>query len=223
MSTFLQICQSIRQEAGISGTGPLSVVNQTGEYKRVVDWARSAWLDIQLADPTWRWMRGSFTFVTTPGQGAYTPAEAGIASRFSHWMLEYTSLGLTPPNDDQLIQPLSYDEFRTIYLVGPQPASRPVCVTVAPDQRLLLGYTPNDAYTVRGEYQKTPQMLALDTDVPEMPEQYHEAIVYRALMKYARYEAAPEVMQDAAYNYGRLMMVLRNHQMPMVTGPESLA
>jgi len=33
---FLQLAQRVRQEAGISGDGPVSVVNQTGEMKRVV-------------------------------------------------------------------------------------------------------------------------------------------------------------------------------------------
>ena len=82
MSTYLEICKRVRQEAGIAGTGPASVLNQTGEYKRVVDWVASAWEDLQNKRSDWLWMQGDFTFVTIASQDSYTPVEAGIATRF---------------------------------------------------------------------------------------------------------------------------------------------
>jgi hypothetical protein len=45
---------------------------------------------------------------------------------------------------------------------------------------LLVGPKPDKAYVVRGEYQRGPQTLADDGDVPIMPTQYHDAIVWRA-------------------------------------------
>ena len=220
--TFLELVKRLRQEAGIAGSGPSSVTNQTGELKRLVDWVVSAWTDIQISKTNWLGMRGSFQFTTTVGQRAYTRAQAGISDRFSHWLLDYTSLALSPPNDEVLLEPLSYDEFRRIYMVGPQPQSRPVAVTSSPDLSLMLGYAPNDAYTVRGEYHKQPQTLSLDGDVPEMPTQFHEAILYGALKKYARYMAAGEIYEDAQVNYRRIMDQLEAHQLPMVTPPEPL-
>ncbi len=219
---FLTLVKRLRQEAGIAGSGPQSVTLQTGELKRLVDWVASAWVDIQIAKTNWLWMVGEFSFVTTPGKRDYTAAEAGIASRFSMWAPRTVRMGLTE-NDEQLLQPLSYDEYRAIYLTGPQPQSRPVALAVSPAQKLLLGYVPNDAFTVRGEYQKSPQYLALDTDVPEMPGQFHEAIVYMALMKFARYMAAGEIYEDAASNYQRIMNQLMVHQLPMITEAETLA
>lgn len=221
--TFLELVKRLRQEAGIAGTGPSSTTFQTGELKRLVDWVSSSWNDIQIAKPNWLWMNRQFQFTTTAGQREYTPAEAGIATRFSSWMTRTVRIGLNPPNDEVLLEPVSYDEYRSIYMVGPQPQARPVVVSVSPTLNLLLGYAPNDIFTVTGEYQQTPQKLLEDADVPEMPEQYHEAILYLALTKYARFMAANEIYEDAMVNYKRIMQQLQIHQLPGVTPAESMA
>lgn len=221
--TFLELVQRLRQEAGIAGNGPGSVVAQSGELKRLVDWTASSWNDIQISKPNWLWMNGQFQFVTTPGQREYTPAQAGISSRFSSWLTRSVRIGLNPPNDEILLEPVSYDEYRSIYMVGPQPESRPVVVSVSPAMNLLLGYPPNDTFVVTGEYQKQSQRLVSDGDVPEMPSAYHEAILYLALTKYARYMAAGEVYEDAMMNYRRIMQNLQVNQLPGVTAAEALA
>lgn len=223
MATFLELTQRLRQEAGIAGSGPVSTTFQSGELKRLVDWVASSWNDIQISKPNWLWMTGQFQFVTTPSQREYTSAQAGIATRFSHWNPRTVRLGLTPPNDETLLMPVSYDDYRSVYMTGPQPESRPVVVAVTPAQKLALGYVPNDAYTVTGEYQKTPQKLTADADVPEMPEQFHEAILYLALMKYARFMAAGEIYEDAQVNHRRIMQNLQVHQLPGLTEAEALA
>jgi len=217
MSTYLQLSQRLRQEAGISGTGPSTVVSQTGEMRRVVDWVNSAWLDIQMDSPYWDWMRDDFSFVTVANQRSYTPVQAGITTRFGRWNLDSIGLSSGSQNDETLLDETSYRSFRFMYIVGPQTVGRPVSVTAMPDQSLGLGHTPNAVFTVRGEYWKTPQSLSVDADIPEMPEQFHEAIVYRALMLYARYESAAEIYSDAEQNYKRWMGQLRDHQLPGVT------
>lgn len=223
MATFLELTQRLRREAGIASDGPLSVVAQTGEYQRLVDWVASSWNDIQISSNNWRWMVGEFNLATTPGKDRYTPAEVGIPQRFARWYPTSMRIGLNPPNDEIPLYCMSYDEFRSTYLTGPQPLSRPVAVATAPNKDLLLGYPPNDAYRVRGEYHKAPQVLVNDNDIPEMPEQFHEAILYLALMRYARFNAAAEIYEDAASNYRRIMDLLRADQLPDVTCAEPLA
>jgi hypothetical protein len=223
MATYLELCRDLRQEAGIAGMGPLSVANQSGEAKRIVDWVRRAYNDIQLESTQWRWLTAEFQFVTTPGKQAYSPLEAGITARFDRWNPRSIRLSLVGVQDQIELEYISYDEFRAIYLTGPRTESRPTVVSISPQQELLLGDVPNLAYTVVGEYQKTLQKLQADSDTPEMPEQYHDAILYWALTKYARYESAPEIYQDAMANFKRLMGGLRQHQLPFIAQPEPLA
>jgi len=87
VATFLSIVQLLRQEAGIAGTGPSTVVGQTGEMKRLVDWTAAAWFEIQATHPDWRYKRYSVSFATVAAQATYTPAQAGItAATFSRWV-----------------------------------------------------------------------------------------------------------------------------------------
>lgn len=219
---FIDIVKRLRQEAGIAGTGPTTVTAQTGELRRLVDWVASSWNDIQISKQDWLWMRGDFQFTCVPSQRIYTPAEAGIATRFSSWHLHSTRLGLTQ-NDETSLDVVSYDTFRAAYIIGPQVSGRPINVTTTPAMSLGIGYTPDQAYVVKGEYQKTPQALTSDSDVPEMPAQFHEAILYSALKKYARYMAAPEIYADADENYRRIYNLLCIHQLPTVTDFEAMA
>ena len=41
--TFLELCKRLRAEAGLSGSGPSTVINQTGHYGNVVRWVQQAY------------------------------------------------------------------------------------------------------------------------------------------------------------------------------------
>lgn len=220
---FLQLVQRLRQEAGVSGTGPTTVVNQSGEMRRLVDWTNSAWTDIQLLHQSWGWMLGSVSLQTVAGQGDYTPLQTGITSRFGRWNMSSFCIAQSPPNDETELMELGYSEFRSIYRTGPQPLARSVAVCAMPNLSIGLGYKPDQAYTVRGEYWKSVQTLSADADIPEMPEQFHDAIWYRALMLYARYESAAEIYEDAAQNYKRLISLIEVNQLPTFDMTEPLA
>lgn len=220
--TFLQICQRVRMEAGVSGQGPTSVINQTGEYKRIVNWVQTAWQDIQLARPDWYWMRSTFQFDMTIGQSEYAPVEAGILYRFSMWDTNSVSVYDTTTVNEVATPYLPYEDFRATFMRGSQITTRPSAITVTPASKLAFGSAPDKAYTARGDYFKAPQELQFDADLPEMPGQFHMAIVYRALMLYARYESAGEIFADAEQNYKRLMKRIELNQMPDATIAEPL-
>lgn len=203
---YLQLCQRTLEKCGISGA-ITSVTGRTGELLRVVNWVNEAWHDIQLSQANWDWMRYEFTFQTVPGQQAYTPAEVGLSS-FSRWHTDSfriykTVLGLA---DDKFIVEWDYQTFRDTYMLGVPKLAEPSIFCVKPrGSVLLLGDTPDAIYTVYGDYQKAPAYLVDNTDTPDMPEQYHMAIVHAARMKYAAYENAPEVMAEAGRDFDRLM------------------
>ena len=69
-------------------------------------------------------------------------------------------------------------------------------------------------YTITGDYFKVASELAATTDIPALPTQFHMAIVYRAILKYAGFEAAPEAKQEAKENYGPLIAALSADQLP---------
>jgi hypothetical protein len=221
---YLELCKEVRQEAGISGNGPASVLNQVGEMKRIVDWVKKSYREIQIMRPNWNWMRDDFSFNTTADDHDYTPQEAGIAERFHQWDVDTiksfrTSIGVS--NEFELGE-LLYRQYRKIYLTGYQSAGTPIVFSVAPDKKLLLGPKPDGVFTVNGQYWKTPQTLVDDDDIPEMPEQFHEFIVWQALEHYALYESAGEVLVRAQKNIRFYKNRLENSELPDVQMAEPL-
>ncbi len=217
--TYLQLVQRLAQECGAAGA-PVTVVGQTGEYKRLVDWTKTAWDAIQSKFHDWDWLRASFSFTTVANQSDYTSTEAGIASRFGRWDLDYIKIYRTSEGvaTEQKLDKIDYLEYRDYYTTGTVDASMPIRCCALPNQKLALGPKPESTgYTVRGDYFKSPQALAVDADTPELPEQFHEAIVWRAMMLYARYEGAPEIYQDAAINFSQRMAELTMDQRTQMT------
>lgn len=219
---FLQLCQRVRQEAGISGSGPSTTVSQSGEMKRVVDWTNAGWQDVQTANPDWLWMQGEFTFSCTPTQAAYTPVQAGITD-FAAWDANDVRVYLGTTANEYAMTYVPYGDFKAVYMLGTIPSGRPTFFTIMPNKSLRFYPTPDQAYGIYGDYFKTASDLSGDTDTPEMPERFHMAIVYAALKKYARYEAAPEVFEDASNEYRRILSNLMQDQLPEIGMPDPLA
>jgi hypothetical protein len=227
VSTFLELCKDVRRECGIAGTGPASVTGQLGELERVVAWTKNAWVELQNRSQSWLWMRSPFTFDTAAGTDTYAYGVvtdsrlAALITRFSRWwplnsdgysnVLAY--LTATGVADQQYLSYLDWNSFRHLYKRGAQTNNRPVHFTIDPQQQLILGPKPNAIYTVTGEYQQSAQILAADTDIPEMPVQFHQLIVYKAMTKYAGYRSAPEVMSRGITEGNRLDRQLEGNQL----------
>lgn len=221
--TFLELCQRMRQECGISGTGPSTVVGQTGNLKRIVDWVNTAWMDIQTAHPDWDWMRTSASFPTVASQATYElgtgTGTVGVSvATFGRWDRDTfrnydTSIGT---NSEVFMGFVHYDTWRNAYMYGAQRAvtTRPINMSISPTKAITLGPPPAAGYTITGDYFYAPLNMTLDADVPALPAQFHMAIIYRAMMSYGAYEAAPEVYQRGELEFGKLMRRMTADRIP---------
>ncbi|MBF0260291.1 MAG: hypothetical protein HQL97_00465 [Magnetococcales bacterium] len=221
--TFLQLVQRLRQECGVSGTGPVTTIAQVGEYKRLVDWIVEAWLEIQGLRPDWKFLRTSTSWATIADQYAYTPLQCGIAAdTFGAWvrheMRQYnTAAGL---RSEMPVYYMPYDRWRRQYNLGGlrDHAGPPREFAVAPDQSLVLGPKPPVGYTMTGDYYKAPVTLTLNADVPALPPGFsHMIIVYAAMMKYAAYESSAEVYAEGERGYTPLLCRLEVGQLEEIT------
>ena len=230
--TFLQLVQRLREKSGSVGTGPTAVTAQTGESLRLVNWVNEAWTEIQARSPHWKWMRKDFSFQTAASKIFYLPTitagEVGIAD-FGRWhdqdtfRMYRTSLGRA---DEQYLVPWDYQTFRDSYDFGIQSTilNRPsVWAERDKDQAILLGPTPDAIYTVTGQYQASPSVLAADADLPGLPAEFHMLIVYKALMLYAEYEAAAEVFSANQKAYDRMYSMLEDDQLEGISFGAPLA
>lgn len=225
---FLQLINRTRVECGVSGAStPLSTAQGlTGESARIANWVNSAWEDIQTAKEDWQWMREPFQFNTVTQQQIYTPTEVGVAATFGNWKRDSFRCSSVGQNygDEQLMNYMEWNTFRNLYQYANmrRTYARPVVVTIDPDKNLGFGSIPDQPYVIVGEYYTKPTQFSADADAPPsvFPDRFHMAIVYRAMMFYGGYEAAPEVYQRGEFEFKRLMNRIDIDQLPtLVSGP----
>ena len=225
---FLQLVNRARVECGVSGAStPLtSVVGLTGESARFYSWINSAWEDIQTSKEDWQWLRDTFQFNTITQQQIYTPTEAGVGTTFGNWKRDSFRASSVGQNyaDEQLLNYMDWSIFRNLYVYGNMrfTYTRPVVIKIDQDKNLGFGAVPDQPYVIVGEYYKMPTTFAANTDAPyaAFPDRFHMMIVYRAMMFYGGYEAAPEVYSRGEFEFKRLMNRLTIDQLPtMVSGP----
>ena len=200
---FLQLVQQVFDESAIQGNSPTALASVSGINKRLKSWTAEAWRKIQVSRPNWRWMRASASAQTVIGQRSYVPATEFALTRFARWAPDTfrcyeTAVGVS---DEQHLFYMPYDDFRDLYEFGTVASGRPVYFTIDPQNTIHLGPLPDKVYTVSADYFKSYQTLSVDGDVPEMPADFHMAIVFRALMRYATFDAAPEVYDDAKNDF----------------------
>lgn len=239
MSTYLELCNELAQEAGVSGAASSisAVTNQSGQALRLVNWIKRSWTEIQNRHNNWRWMRSKWSVNTVASDDTYAYSDctdtrlSATISRFARWLpfddsgaanikRYLTSGGVS---GEIWMTNLPWDYFQAVYRRGQQNNGPIVHVTIDPQNQLVVGPKPDDIYTVSGEYMMSAQVLAADSDTPEMPSRFHDLIVYRAMEKYGRFYAAGEVLARGEREGGRLMTQLEADQLPALAYGAPLA
>ena len=220
---LLQLVNQTRVECGVSGPTLSSVQNLSGESARILAWVQQAWIDVQTSKEDWLFLRESFEFNTVADQWEYTAADAGLTD-FGNWKRD--SFRASTVNnlyrDEQLLNYMDWSTYRNLYRYANMrnTLARPVVVSITPNKDLAFGSTPDQAYTINGEYYTQPVSLSADSDTPGIPVRFQMIIVYRAMMYYAGYESAPEVLARGDFEYRRLYSRMEIDQLPtIVSGP----
>lgn len=65
--TYLELVKRLRQETGVAGDGPSTVIGQSREMKRLCDWIAQSWVEIQEDQNDWLFLRKSVRFNTEYG------------------------------------------------------------------------------------------------------------------------------------------------------------
>lgn len=218
---FLQLVQRLRSEAGISGTGPITVINQTGEMGRLVNWVAEAYEDIQDKKQDWDFLRYDFSFNCTAGTPTYAQA---TVTGLANWKPDSFRIYKTSITDELYLRYSTWETFRDIRLrgAGRTTQGRPIEFSIDPRKNVYLWPIPDFAYTIAGEFFKVAQVMSADTDVPVF-DRFHMAIVYNALMRYAAFVESPTLYAKAEREYGRLIGKLEGNWTPDIGVGAALA
>lgn len=198
---YLQLCQRLRQESGIAESGPSQVTGQVGDMKRLVDWINESWVRLQSSRPDWAFM--------------WTTGSLAINAGTSQYSLPATLEAVTPGTlylDGSRLADIAYPDYRQHYQT--LQTGKPTGYSIRPDGALVLNATPDAAYTLSYEGYNKPVAFVSGTDAPNIPDRFHILIVWDALLQYALFDEAPELMQKAQLNYAQLYAELDHDQLP---------
>lgn len=225
MATFLELVQDLARDSGTlaGGVNLLTVTNATGRADKMVSWVRKAWGNIQNEREDWPWMKREFASTLTIGKGRYLAADFGI-ERFAQWVGDrpyFHTFTLYDPDrgvsDEGFIRQIEYDLWRARYSRGAQELNRPIHWAVSPQQEWCAGQLPDKAYPITGEYRVLPQVLTANTDVPELPVQYHGAIVHEAMKLLGMADESPQTASSAISEYVLARQNLDRDYLPEIT------
>ena len=197
---FLELAQETRRLSGVGGTGPVNVELATGIERKIVEYVRNAWIDIQAHPKSWKWMWDDYAVDLVPGPGTQ-PLQTIINTReyalvnvdkvrVRTFRSYQTSLGI---DDRQRMVWMPWRKFRRATGIVNEQANRPIRVSREPSGDLVVWPKPDAIYSIDFEYFKGPQFLTANDDIPEMPVEYHMLIVYEALKRFGAAENAEEI------------------------------
>lgn len=136
------------------------------------------------------------------------------------WEVNKSSFSIqspTTPNSKRL-KWISWAEYQQVDNANNGIFGEPTAITEAPGGTFQLYPHPNQSYRLAFEYTKAPHELSSYDDTPEgLPLNYHDAIVYRAMMYYADFDSKPHVFARAERRYNLLKNRLEKNLMPTFT------
>ena len=201
----LELCRRLRREVGLASNndnGPSSTLSQSGEMLNIVNWIDAAWRELQgMRLWTWMWESATVTVLATTNVTAGTiPARRYIKDEV--WQ------------GTSLMNYLPWEQFRVTYPTAQIVAGTPTVWTIRPDKAFVVNAKPaaNADFTL--ERFKNPTDMALDADIPALESEFHMVIVWRAAMKYAGFDEAGSVYQNAKAQHDFLMSGMGLNDLP---------
>lgn len=219
--TYLELCQSLRQRAGIGGGGPSAVASQTGELALVVSLIDTAYEDIQDMRADWTFMTHEFTFDCTSAVSNYVPA---TVSNVANWNEYSFRTYLASTGNETYLRYVPWEIFRDTRLFSSSRdnTGRPIEITIPPDKSLTVWPIPDATYTIGGQYVQQASVMALDADVPIF-DRYHLVIMYSALEQYAGDVGLPTIYAIASKEKRKLLNRMYRDYLPKITVGRSMA
>lgn len=206
--TFLTMCQNVAQDAGLSGNKMSSVVGQTNDLARIVRYVREACIEIESKWTDWKFMWGGITsFPLVAGQAVYF---ADSSLNLNNWDLQRMRI------DDLQVPVESVFQYAEVKLTDMELTAQgmPYSVVVQPDNSLRFIMIPDAPHTFYSDYYVNPTMLMADADEPRVPDRFRPVIQSMALLAYANFDNAAELVAKATEELGTWLPLLEDNQRP---------
>ena len=208
---FLELSKTTRQECGLQGEGPASVLERKGMEKRVVDWVAKADNLVQTANTDWDFLWTEFTLDTIVDSDAILrPVDLGMWDTESFAVNRGTA-------DGRPLTYIPYSQWRT--RVNLPTSQSPTTITIMPNGDLRLLSPAEGVYPIYATHWASPTLLSENTSTPPYPERFHRIVIARAKMFFFEDQEAWNNYQSAEKEYNELFNELEGYASP---GQQSL-
>jgi hypothetical protein len=191
-------------------------------YQKIVDWVLASHEDIQLRHNNWRFDWGTAVIPLDAGVEFYAPATDWVVPvRNWDWESMYVYPTIDGPQNRTWLSRLDYNTYRQTRM--PSVEGRPIYATWVPSKEVGFYPIPQAGLTFVGDYYMPPEVMLANTDIPRMPDEYHMAIVWRAVMMWCASEENPALFQVASMNFNNLLMKMQSTELDGPMEAETLA
>jgi len=208
MSTFLQLCEKLREEVGVAGTIS-TVTNQSGMHLRLINYIIKADKKIQRRKINWKFLWAEWSQALTSGTGGELTAPDGLG------MFDQTSFWLDAGTADALhLQYIDYKLWRDFYRHQYTETDQPAFVSIKPDGKVAILPASSGSYTLTADYWRAPVPLVNNGQVSMIPEHFHDIIVAQAKMYFAERAHDNGLYQSALIEHEDTYREMKAHCLP---------
>lgn len=234
---FLELCNRVASDSATFRENAFTtVVDQTGRPGTIVRYTADAYRQVQNRHDGWLWLRSRFsgdTVAATPSYEAtgFIDQTSGLLiDRFRNWIcrgrtedrfkLYDPAIGYA---DAGRLVYRPWNEFEERHIYTDAPTGKPQYFSFDPQRRLWLAPTPDQVYKIVGPYRKSTQILATDTDIPEMPSDFHDVIPLFALILLGMRDETPQQLPLWTMRQNELFCALERDQLEKLSFGKPLA
>lgn len=210
---FIGLVEKTWLKCGLTGPGPSTVAGQTDINARIVMYVQHANRHIQQRANDWDFLwRRSNPVNLIIGTADYLPGDLGVTNfkRFSRVQKQVGGRWL--PIEVEALHRSDEDGLSAYDNIS---SGQPSKIIERPDGKWQFNRIPDQAYPVRVEYYRTPVELEANEDQPPFPEEFHWAIIWKAVESYSYYDEDVSLNTEAEREFAGVL-----HRMATIHRPE---
>lgn len=202
---YLTICKRVNDLVGFQGI--VTSVNPTGYQKVLVQAVNDSYEDIQRFRRDWEYMKAT--------KEVNVDSSASYYTLDSLWSPDVPDLAswLYVNYDHQRLVEYSYDAYELIDKDAWE-GSEPQFWSQDPATKGLYISPLDGLYTLDIYYVKTLDVLTTATQIPRIPDRFHQAIVYGAVMNLSTFVGNSTLYDTYSVKYSTIMGQLMREENP---------
>lgn len=192
----LKIAQLINTLAGTQGTVD-TTVGVSGYQTALIEFMDSGYNDIQIYRDSWKFLQGTVDIPLNITVNTYSNDDVAKVTRIIY--------------NKRVLKEILYEDW----VLQDHKEGKPVEFTTNPYTDEIEFNPLNDTYIVALQYQKVPDVMTTNSDIPIIPERFQRIIAYKALIGLGSYLGNYDLITKYSNKYSIELGALMRSQVPV--------